>query len=373
MIDITRRLHPDRLGMFTCAYSEGPLAIRELIADPRGARQAGTRKRRLGTPPRCLVLQITTDLVMRSKTNYGTRLDYILITPELLPWVKGSDIQPAVVGSDHCPVYIDFHDEIEDPVRGKLDLWSLMNPGRQRSDKLPDPPAFAARFYPEFSGKQQTLQSFFGKKSDLPPKASPLPSPAASDGPAAKAPSMPPPPSSSAARAPSSSQDNGENGSNGNSKKGKERSTTPAEAKKTGQQELSSFFKPPAKIEPPKKKRKKSKTGSPPPASSRSSQSGSAASRTKPSPSPGSISRDGSDREVLVLDDDEADPALDAEARAAASAEPYNLNADSASAWSNIFAAKPPPLCEGHQETSRLWTVNKPGVNKGRRFYLCAR
>ncbi|BGP52696.1 hypothetical protein JCM8202_004777 [Rhodotorula sphaerocarpa] len=333
MIDITRRLHPDRLGMFTCWDTK-------------------TEAR---------------------KTNYGTRLDYILITPELLPWVKGSDIQPAVVGSDHCPVYVDFHDEIEDPVHGKLDLWSLMNPGRQRSDKLPDPPAFAARFYPEFSGKQQTLQSFFGKKSDLAPKASPSPSPAASNGPAAKAPSMPPPPSSSAARAPSSSQDNGENGSNGHSKKGKERSTTPAEAKKTGQQELSSFFKPPAKIEPPKKKRKKSKTGSPPPASSRSSQSGSAASRTKPSPSPGSISRDGSDREVLVLDDDEADPALDAEARAAASAEPYNLNADSASAWSNIFAAKPPPLCEGHQETSRLWTVNKPGVNKGRRFYLCAR
>lgn len=29
MIDITRRLHPDRLGMFTCAYPERPVATRE--------------------------------------------------------------------------------------------------------------------------------------------------------------------------------------------------------------------------------------------------------------------------------------------------------------------------------------------------------
>ncbi|KWU46793.1 DNase I-like protein [Rhodotorula sp. JG-1b] len=158
MVDITRKFHPDRRGMFTCWDTK-------------------TEAR---------------------KTNYGNRLDYILITPALLPWVRDSNIQPDVVGSDHCPVYVDFHDQIEDPERGTLVLKDLLNPGRQPGQGPPDPPAAAA--------------------------------------------------------------------------------------------------------------------------------------------------------------------------------EPCNpTNGASASKWSEIFAARPTPLCEGHNEPSRLWTVNKPGVNKGRVFYLCAR
>ncbi|GAA5981183.1 hypothetical protein JCM10908_004011 [Rhodotorula pacifica] len=345
MIDITRRLHPNRLGMFTCWETK----------------------------------------IEARKTNYGTRLDYILITPALLPWVKDSNIQPEVMGSDHCPVFVDFHDEIEDPVRGILKLKDLLNPGRQPGDKLPDPPSFAARFYDEFSGKQQTLQSWFGKKSETPaPKPSASPSPAL---PATEA-SVPPAPSSSV-RTASSSQEAARSSSTGGSKKTKVRSQSPVEQpKKVGQQDLSSFFKPPAKPERPKKKRKKSKTGSPPPSSS--SETGKTVSRSssrpKPSPSPAaSISRDKNDREILVLDDDDDDAdhqenggtqdSLDAEAeaRASATAEAFNMSNGTANKWSEIFAAKPTPLCEGHNEPSRLWTVNKPGVNKGRVFYLCAR
>lgn len=36
--------------------------------------------------------------------NIGWRLDYFLVSQNLLPYVLDADIHPAVVGSDHCPV-----------------------------------------------------------------------------------------------------------------------------------------------------------------------------------------------------------------------------------------------------------------------------
>ena len=50
--------------------------------------------------------------IQARETNYGTRVDYILVTKGLLPWISYGDIQPALKGSDHCPIYIDLHDEI---------------------------------------------------------------------------------------------------------------------------------------------------------------------------------------------------------------------------------------------------------------------
>ncbi|BGP28557.1 Class II abasic (AP) endonuclease [Rhodotorula toruloides] len=335
MIDITRRLHPDRQGMFTCWNTKIEARV----------------------------------------SNYGTRLDYILITPGLLSWVKFSDIQPKIVGSDHCPVYLDMYDELDIPGRGKVSIWDELNPGRKKGDKLPDPPAFASRFFSEFSGKQKLLSNFFTKKSEMPPDA-PKPSPSPS-----------PQPNSA-----STSASTSKNGSlstmasitsitNGSSKKGKGKEKSPEEEKpRTGQQGLSSFFKPPPTPEArPTKKRKKSQTDPTPPppsnhrpATSRSSSS----SQPKPSPSPTASFRKGDGNEVLVLSDgdDDAEEELDLKEREDATADPgFNPNAQSASAWSSIFASKPVPLCEGHSEPSRVWTVNKPGPNKGRRFYLCAR
>ena len=40
------------------------------------------------------------------KTNYGVRIDYVLVTPGLLPWIKASNIQLSIKGSDHCPVFV---------------------------------------------------------------------------------------------------------------------------------------------------------------------------------------------------------------------------------------------------------------------------
>ncbi|GJN92091.1 hypothetical protein Rhopal_005120-T1 [Rhodotorula paludigena] len=338
MIDITRRLHPDRKGMFTCWNTK-------IDARP---------------------------------SNYGTRLDYILITPGLLPWVKHSDIQRDVVGSDHCPVYLDLHDSIDIPGQGIVTIWEELNPGRRVGDKLPPAPPFAARFYDEFSGKQKLLSSFFSKKSDVPPSTSAAPDATPSPSLQPGSSSAPIPSASTAGLAPPASSTMTSSqplSSATQSKKGKgkakESSPPPDKEKKVGQQALSSFFKPPPKPDPPAKKRKKSKTASP-----ASSTSTSRAASSQPPKTTGSLERGAGGSEVLVLEDtdedggsaDSADERMAAQADATAA-----INAESAAAWSSIFAKKPPPLCEGHNEPSKLWTVNKTGINKGRRFWLCAR
>nr|CDI51540.1 related to APN2-AP endonuclease, exonuclease III homolog [Melanopsichium pennsylvanicum 4] len=114
--DVGREFHPDRNRMYTCWNT---------LIDARPA-------------------------------NYGVRLDYTLVTEGLLPWIKGADIQADVYGSDHCPIYVDLHDERE--VEGKVvKLRDIMQGG---VDRLP--PALAAVHYDEFSGKQRKLASFFG-------------------------------------------------------------------------------------------------------------------------------------------------------------------------------------------------------------------
>ncbi|KAJ1587419.1 hypothetical protein NDA12_000517 [Ustilago hordei] len=42
-------------------------------------------------------------------------------------------------------------------------------------------------------------------------------------------------------------------------------------------------------------------------------------------------------------------------------------------AWGAIFSPTPAPLCRNHSEACRAWTVNKPGPNHGRKFWLCSR
>ena len=42
-------------------------------------------------------------------------------------------------------------------------------------------------------------------------------------------------------------------------------------------------------------------------------------------------------------------------------------------AWSHLLAPIEAPLCDVHKEPTREYTVNKPGPNKGKRFFLCSR
>ncbi|KAF5373154.1 hypothetical protein D9758_001779 [Tetrapyrgos nigripes] len=119
-VDVTRVYHPERKEMYTCWNTK--LSARD--------------------------------------SNYGTRIDYILVTPNLLPWIKFSDIQPQIKGSDHCPVFVDFHHERE--IDGRIvKLRDLLVPSQLSQNVKRDPPRLAARFWDEYSGKQRVLDSFF--------------------------------------------------------------------------------------------------------------------------------------------------------------------------------------------------------------------
>jgi len=125
----------------------------------------------------------------RRPSNYGSRIDYILCSPGLRPWIKGGDIQNKVFGSDHCPVYIDLHDSITTETGEVLYIKDQLNPPNRPPSTAPlyptdpprtapEPPRFATKFLDEFSGKQQTLKSFFGggrKKSESVVSSSPTP------------------------------------------------------------------------------------------------------------------------------------------------------------------------------------------------------
>jgi AP endonuclease-2 len=77
-------------------------------------------------------------------TNYGTRIDYILIDLRLGGEMDDCIILKDVLGSDHCPV------------KAIIDLKFV------RSPKCP---SFCTRYYPEFVGTQKKLSEFFSKKS----------------------------------------------------------------------------------------------------------------------------------------------------------------------------------------------------------------
>ncbi|KAF9808206.1 hypothetical protein IEO21_07948 [Rhodonia placenta] len=229
------------------------------------------------------------------ETNYGARIDYVLATKGLLPWIKHGDIQASLKGSDHCPIYIDLHDELLLENGETIKLRDAM-----KQNEVTQPPRLCAKFWDEFSGKQTVLSTFFGKREEMPsqtPSASPvlvttIPS------------------SKSITRSISSSKINDQRTSGQSAKRkpsDKGLSSGPNKKNKVdpGQAKLASFFSKP--------------------------------SRNK------STSRDSSSKN------------------------------ESKNAWSNLFTPLRPPKCTVHGEPAKLYTVNKQGPNKGKKFYICSR
>ncbi|KAE9360474.1 hypothetical protein PR003_g157 [Phytophthora rubi] len=78
------------------------------------------------------------------QTNYGTRIDYILVDPAFLQCVASCSIEAERLGSDHCPVVISCSVELEHD--------SMTNRGITA--------ALCAKNFVEFSGTQQSIKSF---------------------------------------------------------------------------------------------------------------------------------------------------------------------------------------------------------------------
>jgi AP endonuclease-2 len=349
--------------------------------------------------------------IMARETNYGTRIDYILVTPGLLPWIKHGDIQPSLKGSDHCPTYVDLHDSIVD---GNGQTRLLREEMKCVKDERRAPPRLASKNWDEYSGKQKLLSSFFGKggpkatdaaassksvdlsllattktssqsgvgapsepttldaavqsksESAAPSQRAPAPtavsiSASETDATTATSSSITSSQSSSSAKTPLKRKSQALSNSGGSDaydavipKKSKGKAATPAKDKeKAAQKSIATFF------------------GKPPPIKSGG----------QPTP-----------KEIVVVDDSDGDnhQDLDADFQLAlklsqeeASGLPASQNtlassravdpAETKAAWSSMFAKVEPPRCTVHDEPAKEFTVNKTGPNKGKTFFVCAR
>ncbi|KAG0698074.1 Endonuclease/exonuclease/phosphatase [Suillus ampliporus] len=313
------------------------------------------------------------------ETNYGTRVDYILVTPGMLPWIKHGDIQPSLKGSDHCPIYIDLHDEITTDTGEKLFLHDVLPMDRNRSD----PPRLAARQWEEYSGKQTLLSTFFGKGNRLhTPNSSPFSSlsptpdtqPSREQSDAAQsdhthpAIELPPPthpslssqksaytptytPMSQALASSSKLQPNFISSSRPTppassvKRKPSDDATKKAPKKlKGGQSKLSSFFAQPS-ITPPCSQEEFS--------------------------SPDADQQDYIDSDHQLALELSASLGNPLSQGSLASATPSA--SQSKAAWSQLMAPIQPPNCLIHSEPAKEFTVNKAGPNKGKTFFLCSR
>lgn len=331
MVDTFRKFHPNRQGAFTCWNTK---------IDARAA-------------------------------NYGTRIDYVLVSEGLSDYVMDADVHQKIIGSDHCPVSATFRDEIVLDERGRIAtnaegtlkrLVDLMDPSGSFDPNAPsDPPALCSCYWDEFSGKQKKLSSFFSaavKTVVQESEGAKVESCAAPDSPPVEAAVNGAISSADAAPRKGSFSEpvavKKEVASWTSSKKSK-KGAAPAAKKKNsvslqGQTSLLSFL---------------GKNSGPPVATA------SPASQESEPSAPEPIT---TGPEYIVVSDtnEPASPSAPPEPLSAAefafvSNEPVVKNA-----WSTIFQPKPTPLC-WHGEATKEWVTNKPGPNKGRAFYLCQR
>ena len=369
MVDIVRRFWPTRKGMYTCMYFF------------RASHISMFRLHFLGWNTK----------ISARDSNYGTRIDFILITPNLIPWIASADIQPEIKGSDHCPVFVDFHDEITDANGITTKLQDVLGV-QATSGEVKEPPRLAAKFWDEYSGKQMLLEKFFGKKpqtTDLSSttildantstaveplgqgQSSPVPDPLASSSSEphdsvnsfstspSTTPQAVPLPSSTSKRkltvetAQSSKRLKLIPTRNNESAKPKE--------KNPGQSTIASFFSQP--------KATNSQTISTVSVSKFKGKEKVAGTQlhtdddTRPLEGPTQANEDADYRLALLISSQDSLP----------SSSQGCPEKETKQAWNNLLIPTQPPKCVVHREPAKELTVNKQGPNKGKRFFICSR
>ncbi|KAI8391237.1 Endonuclease/exonuclease/phosphatase [Radiomyces spectabilis] len=272
LIDMGRFYHPGRRGMYTCWNT------------------------RLNARP----------------ANFGTRIDYVLASEELKKWFKYSDIQPDIIGSDHCPVYADFLDE-----RRVDDDGTIEKLDEKMISKNIEFSALLAKNFPEFSNKQKKLSFFFGKQAQKPSDTN-TPSPASSD-------TSP----SSAVQSPSPIP------------------TTHAPATH------------PSSVPSPVLNRKRKSTAVSPGSQKvfRSFFVQSSQESSQQLPKETESSQEDAEENIDI-------DSLINEAQ---------VRQEAKQIWNSMFVPPSAPRCRVHNEPCKELKVNKKGPNQGRRFYICSR
>ncbi|KAI2620552.1 DNase I-like protein [Hypoxylon sp. NC1633] len=329
--DLGRLFHPTREGMFTCW---------------------DTKK---NTRP----------------ANFGSRIDYVLCSDDMKNWFGDSNIQEGLMGSDHCPVFAILKDVVTVDGR-EVHIRDIMNPPgvfkdgvRLRDWSMKDLLPLSAKLIPEFDRRRSIKDMFFKKPAA--PKATPVPVPvkeppaspskdlaktepsveeniefpASQPESTASAPSPAKRASNSLKRTPSGAA------SAGRPLK-KTKATLTKEPSSKGQSSLMGFFKPKTPAAP------SNNAGSQEDTKSISELNGVT-----------DIQASAESNEA-----DEADEAKDV-------SEPISPERvydpiESKESWSKLLGKRVMPKCE-HGEDCISLVTKKPGVNRGRSFFICPR
>nr|AQP26322.1 APN2 [Stagonosporopsis cucurbitacearum]AQP26327.1 APN2 [Stagonosporopsis cucurbitacearum]AQQ80198.1 DNA lyase [Stagonosporopsis cucurbitacearum] len=336
--------------------------------------------------------------------NFGSRIDFVLCSIKIKDWFKDSNIQEGLMGSDHCPVYAVTKDRVLGMGNATSDsakdaayhILDIVNPPgmfkdgvRVRDYSSKDVPPLSGKLLTEFN-KRQNIRDMFSKKPAAPKTTNALaiPSPLSTLDAAAV---MPPTQGAdketelAGLTIPLFSM-------NGQSVQATSRLASPEKRRASAST-------------PPSKSNKRSKISNPAPSSndapslakgqqslkgffqsrSKAAEPGSGAIPTAPSASLASANGDASLQSNAVCSAEagtEITPPPPAPPAASATqittspswhCDPGAAQQASKEGWTKLFSKRPPPRCEGHAEPCISLTTKKPGVNRGRQFWMCPR
>jgi len=307
--------------------------------------------------------------------NFGSRIDFVLVAQSMQSWIKDANIQEGLLGSDHCPVFADFHDLVE--IEGKeVYLLDIMSPEgffvdgqRQREWKVQDIPAFSGKRLQEFD-KRRSIKSMFAapkaKQTAMPSQQSiddsnPSLEKSLEDRSQPSQSPLPAIPLNGSTSSPEKKRKASTSSKPVPAKKPKSgiaaASTASAPAAK-GQQSLRGFFQP--------KPEAFSKVDSEPIGDSATPSSNVVPSNPSASQNPStppSKSQDCVTPASAVSFTSPTASLSNFEARSATSA-----------SWSALLNSRPTaPKCEEHAEPCKTMQTKKKGSNQGRSFWMCAR
>ncbi|KAK4869802.1 hypothetical protein LT330_005526 [Penicillium expansum] len=350
LFDVCRTFHPDRTGMYTCWDQK-------LNARPG---------------------------------NYGSRIDYVLCSLDMQDWFSDSNIQEGLMGSDHCPVYAVIKEFVKQPA-GEVNIRDILNPpgmfkcGRRQQDYSNECALPASgRLLPEFDiDKRRSIKDMFARNPvSIPPRPANL---------AATPANIPTTQvtKSTAMHTAFGSTDSAKMGSAliterdqapqtvsrkrsqplpiTFAKRSKSAISTSSGGSTSGQKTLTGFFKPKA-IDVYEATR--SHIASPEPSTP--------SLNCKPSETPQekgkalriNLQPSGPQEDIIRK---EADTSTEWPTASKfvddAIIDPIVSKED----WSKLFTKKPVPPCDGHQEPCISLTTKKPGINRGRSFWICPR
>nr|ABO87600.1 DNA lyase [Coccidioides immitis] len=327
LLDVCRKFHPDRLGMYTCW------------------------EQRVNARP----------------GNYGARIDYVLCSVDMEDWFTESNIQEGLMGSDHCPVYGIINDTVS--CRNMdTNILDIMNPpgifraGIRKQPLTSSSLPLSGRLIPEFH-RRRSLKDMFqtaSGASDRMTNQLPLASQLSISCDFHE-------PNSSVSNLKKEEKDTSIS-NKGQPKRALENWTSLSPAKRAkkvgnttstaakGQQTLASFVKQSRPrqtftLEEPRSEilnvpdEIKEHTGN-------------------VRASPESSYLDNSSSIYLMESPHTPTDPTEVGERAISSAK---------ESWAKLFTKRAPPRCEGHDEPCILLVTKKPGPNCGRSFWICPR